>query len=288
LAELAPVPPAAPRLGGALRGAAIDFYFNSWRLVPANLAWSAVLLAILALTAGLASLALLLLPLLALPTVGIYRLAVLITRGEPVALSDGFSAWRRFGAPALGLGTALLAAGTMFGVNVGLGLTRGDVAGWSLATLAFWGLAVVAMAACVAWPILVDPRRETLSTRARIRLALLLIVAYPVRFAALAVVLGLVVAISTVGFAALLTISVSYVALVAARYVLPAADRLQARLDAPRNDGPSGGALVRPHRGRGPQVEAPTEATRGGPYHQLIPLHYSRVRVGMNRPPGGG
>jgi hypothetical protein len=44
--------------------------------------------------------------------------------------------------------------------------------------------------------------------------------------------LGLIVAISTVGFAALLTISVSYVALVAARYVLPAADRLAARLGA--------------------------------------------------------
>ena len=70
--------PAAPRLGGALRGAAIDFYFNSWRLVPANLAWSAGLVAILALAATVSLLALLLVPLLALPTVGIYRLAALI------------------------------------------------------------------------------------------------------------------------------------------------------------------------------------------------------------------
>src|SRR5665811_1261398 len=62
--------PAAPRLGGALRGAAIDFYFNSWRLVPANLAWSAGLVAILALAATVSLLALLLVPLLALPTVG--------------------------------------------------------------------------------------------------------------------------------------------------------------------------------------------------------------------------
>lgn len=235
MAEQVARAPAAPRLGGALRGAAIDFYFNSWRLVPANLAWSAGLVAILALAATVSLLALLLVPLLALPTVGIYRLAVLIVRGEPVALSDGFAAWRRFGAPALALGFALLAAGTMFGSNVWLGLSRGDVAGWSLATLAFWGLVVVAMAAGVAWPVLVDPRRETLDTRARVRLAILLVVAHPVRFAALTLVLGLIVALSTVGFAALLTISVSYVALVAARYVLPAADRLEARLAAPPN-----------------------------------------------------
>ena len=122
----------------------------------------------------------------------------------------------------------------MFAFNVGLGLLRGDIAGWTLATLAFWGLVIVVMAACVIWPVLVDPRRETLGARARIQLALLLILAHPVRFAALSLVLGLIVAVSVVGFAALLTVSVSYVALVAARYVLPAADRLDVRLGASR------------------------------------------------------
>lgn len=230
MAQLAPGPPAAPRLGGAVRGAAIDLYFNSWRLVPANLAWSVGFVAILTLAATASLLALLLLPLLALPTVGIYRMASLIVRGEPVALSDSFSAWRRFGGPALALGTALLVAGSMFAFNVVIGLLRSDVAGWSLATLAFWGLVIVAMVACVAWPILVDPRRETLDSRARVRLALVLILAHPVRFAALSLMLGLIVVVSTVGFAFLLTVSVSYVALVATRYVLPAADRLEARL----------------------------------------------------------
>jgi uncharacterized membrane protein YesL len=232
LAERPAGPPAAPRLSGALRGAAIDLYFNSWRLVPANLAWSVCLVAILALAASVSLLALLLLPLLALPTVGIYRMASLIVRSEPVALSDAFSAWRRFGGPALALATALLVAGSMFGFNVVTGLLRSDVAGWSLATLAFWGLVVVVMTASVTWPILVDPRRETLGVRARVRLAILLVLAHPMRIAALSLVLGLIVVISTVGFAALLTVSVSYLALVAARYVLPAADRLEARLGA--------------------------------------------------------
>lgn len=221
----------APRLGRALRSAATDFYFNSWRLVPANLVWTAILVGILALAAVVSALALFLVPLLVLPTVGIYRLAALIVRGEPVALSDAFAAWRRFGGPALAVGTALLAVTVIFGANVALGLDRADVAGWTLATLAGWGLVAAVMAACSVWPLLVDPRREALSARARIRLALLLVVAFPVRFGALALVLGLLLALSAVAFPALMTIGVSYVALVASRYVLPAADRLEARLE---------------------------------------------------------
>ncbi len=223
--------PAAPRLGRAMRAAAIDFYFNSWRLVPANLAWAAVLVLILALAAFVTSLALLLIPLLALPTVGIYRLAALIVRGEPVSLSDGMAAWRSFGVAAVALAAGILLAGTMFAANVVLGLDRSDVAGWSLATLAAWGLVALAMVACAAWPILVDPRRDALAVRARIRLALLLPIAYPFRFGALAIVLALVLAASTIAFAALLTVAVSYVALVASHYVLPASDRLEARLN---------------------------------------------------------
>jgi hypothetical protein len=230
LAEPTPGQPPASRLGGALRSAAVDFYFNSWRLVPANLAWSATLLGIIVLAASVSALALLLAPLLALPTVGIYRLAALIVRGEPVALSDAFTSWRRFGGPALALGVAILAAGTLFGFNVWTGLLRGDVIGWSLATLAAWGLAAVAMLACTTWPILVDPRREALGHRARLRLAVLLIIAHPVRLGALALVMGVILSVSTVAFAALLTGSISFLALVASRYVLPAADRLEARL----------------------------------------------------------
>lgn len=226
-ARLAP----APRLGRSLRDAAVDLYFNSWRLVPANLAWTAILVTVLVIGASLSALALLLVPLLALPTVGIYRMAALIVRGEPVALSDGFAAWRHLGGPALLVGCALLALGAMFSFNIALGLLRADIAGWTLATLAGWGLVALALAACVVWPLLVDPRREALPARTRVRLALLLVLAHPIRVGLLAVVLGLLLAVSTVATPALMTISVAYVALVATRYVLPAADRLEARLE---------------------------------------------------------
>ena len=49
--------------------------------------------------------------------------------------------------------------------------------------------------------------------------------------AGLAIVCGVVLIASAIAFAALITISVAFVALVACRYVLPAADRLEARLN---------------------------------------------------------
>jgi uncharacterized membrane protein YesL len=232
MAAIAEPIPAAPRLGGAVRAAGTDFYFNSWRMVPANLAWAAMLIGIVALGAGVSGLALLLAPALALPTAGIYRLAGLVVRGRLVSLSDGFSAWRTFGVVSAGLGTAVLVAGALLSYNLWFGLQDGGVVGIAIATLAGWGLMILAMFAAVAWPLLLDPKRDGTSPRDRLRLALLLILAHPGRCAALTVTLGLVLAVSTVAFAALITIGVSFVALVATRYVLPAADRLEAALAA--------------------------------------------------------
>jgi uncharacterized membrane protein YesL len=232
VAAIAEPIPAAPRLGGAVRAAGTDFYLNSWRMVPANLAWAAMLIGIVVLGAGVSGLALLLAPALALPSAGIYRLAGLVVRGRLVSLSDGFSAWRTFGVVAVGLGTAVLVAGALLSYNLWFGLQDGGVVGIAIATLAGWGLVILAMFAAVAWPLLLDPKRDGTSPRDRLRLALLLILAHPGRCAALTVTLGLVLAVSTVAFAALVTIGVSFVALVATRYVLPAADRLEAALAA--------------------------------------------------------
>ena len=49
----------------------------------------------------------------------------------------------------------------------------------------------------------------------------------------LGLLLLVIVAISTIAFVALLTFAVAFSALVAARFVLPAADRLEARLAGP-------------------------------------------------------
>ena len=118
----APVLPSAPTLRGSLRAAAVDFYYNSWRLVPANILWALGLGILYVVFLFWPFGALLLLPLLALPTVGLYRMAALIVRGESVSFWDGIGAWRRFLAPALAAGIAMVLAGTIFTVNLFGGL----------------------------------------------------------------------------------------------------------------------------------------------------------------------
>ncbi len=56
----------------------------------------------------------------------------------------------------------------------------------------------------------------------------------PVRIGALAIVVAVTTAISTILTAALLTISVAFVALVACRIVYPAADRLETAMGGER------------------------------------------------------
>jgi hypothetical protein len=221
---------ARPSIPGALRASAVDFFYNSWRLVPANLVWGVafVAVALLGLTAPL--LALVLVPLLALPTVGLFRIAALITRGGAVNLSDGFAAWRAYLGPALAAGLAVTVAVVVAAWDLVAGLTSDSVLGVALGTLAAWGLLLVAAVTLTFWPLLVDPARAERPVRDRLRLAGLVVVAYPLRVAALVIVLAVVGLASFVAFAALVTISVAYSALVACRWVLPAADRLEARL----------------------------------------------------------
>lgn len=220
----------APSLRGALRAAGSDLYYNSWRVVPANLAWGCLLLAILALAGAWSAFALLALPLLAVPQVGMARLAALLARAEPVSLGDAVSAWRRYLGTSVLLGAFTLAAGAVLGFNVWYAVVDGGVPATAIGTLSLWGLIALAMVMLAAWPLLTDPRREGTPVRARLRLAVVLVLAHPGRMLALAAVAIVLLALSTVALAALLTVSVGYADLVAARYVLPAADRLEARL----------------------------------------------------------
>lgn len=224
--------PPAPRLWSAARSALGDFYYNSWRLVPANLVWGALLLVLLVAAGLWSAMALLALPLLAVPQAGMARLAALIARGESVSLGDAVDAWRRYLAPSLLLGYGLAIPAVILGVNVVYGIADGGIVAVAIGTLALWGLLALGAFGVAAWPLLVDPAREEAPIRDRLRLAAMLGLAHPGRLLALAGVVALVLAVSTAAFAALLTVSVAYAALVAARYVLPASDRLEARLAA--------------------------------------------------------
>jgi len=207
-----------------------DFYFNSIRLVAANLIWSA---AVVVLWVGFlaAPPVAVLTPLLAFPTASLFRIASLTHRGGLTSFWDGLAVWRTSAAPILLLGVALAGCVAVFLFNLSIGIVSGSPIGWSLATLAAWGLAVTWVFAWVAWPVLLDPSRSDRSVRDRLRLAGLLVIAFPLRFAGLGLVLGLLLLASTMAVVVLATIGVAFAALVAARYVLPAADRLERRLD---------------------------------------------------------
>ncbi len=205
-------------------------YFNSWRLVPANAIWGLLLLLTVAAAAYWLVGAVLLLLMLAIPTAGIYRLAALIARGDASAFSDAVEAYRRYLRPALVLGLIAIVGTSLFGINILTGLLAlGGPLGWAVATAAAWGMVIAWAWLLCLWPLVVDPRREGEGLKGQMRLAALLVLAFPLRIGALMMLTGLVLAVSTVLFAALITISVAFCALLGCRYVLPAADRLEGR-----------------------------------------------------------
>jgi hypothetical protein len=241
-----------PGLLGSVRAALTDYLENAWRLVLPNLVWGTLLVLILVAT-SVSSWTWLLAPLLALPAVGVFRVAALIVRREPVSVADAFGAWVRFGGRALAAGTLTLALAGVFLVNVVTGLSGGGLFGWAFATLAGWGLVAVLVVTTVLWPLLVDPRRPALGLAGALRLATLLAVAFPLRFGALTLLIAAFVAASTFAVVMLVTVAIGLSGLVACHHVLPAADRLVAAIDtAPGQSSsePSPSGRSRPTLGR--------------------------------------
>jgi hypothetical protein len=160
-------------------------------------------------------------------------MAVLVVRGEAVSFWDGLAAWRTYVAPTLVLGAALAVSGGVLSVNAVAGILSTSVLGWALATLAAWGLVVVWLSAWTVWPLLVDPARADRPAAERLRTAGLLLLAAPLRLLLLGVVLLVLTIASAFLIVTLVTVSMALGALIATRFVLPAADRLDARLGRP-------------------------------------------------------
>jgi uncharacterized membrane protein YesL len=221
-----PIP--LPSIGSALRGALQDFYFNSWRLAPANLVWAGAMIAVLV-AAGLWLPALLLLPVAAVPLAGIHRMAGRLVRGEGAAFSDFTSGMRRYARPALTLGGAGAILAFVFSVNVAVGLQLDNPLGWFLSATALYADVALAVLLVAIWPLLTDPDREGRPLRRVVAQAALVCLARPGRMTLLTAVLAVLLLVSTVVFPAVVLVSVAYVSLVATRYVLPLADRLEGR-----------------------------------------------------------
>jgi hypothetical protein len=220
------VPP-APRLGSAIRAAVTDIYLNSWRFLAGNLIFGVGFLALLAgLTFGLAGW-LLAIPLI-VPAAGCMRMATTLVRDGHTDFGEFLSVVRRPWT-ALGLGGAQLGVTAVLVVDLALGLSWNHPAGVFLAVSAGYALLVGWALACLVWPLVLDPERENDPLRARVRLAATLLVAHPIRLGTIALLVGATLAAATVAIAALLTIALAFAFCVLARYVLPAADRLEGR-----------------------------------------------------------
>lgn len=216
------------RLGAAFRAALTDYYFNSMRLVAANVVWGAgaVVIALVGFVWPLGGL--LLLPLLALPTAATFRVASGVVRAPPDAgRSDIAWPYHRAKAESVGLGVIATALGLVLATNMLTGIVQGTPFGWVIATLAAWGLVALWSASLVVWPLIVDPARASSPMRARLRLAAGLLLVDPVRFGGLGILVAVIVVVSTILTAAILTVSVSFVALLACRMAYPVADRLE-------------------------------------------------------------
>jgi uncharacterized membrane protein YesL len=203
-------------------------YFNSVRLVSANVLWGASLLVILFVVSGnliLAPLLVLMVPL----TMGLMGMATTLVRRRRLFWSDSFDAVRGRFWPLLGIGVVQLLLSAVAAVDVLIGLQLTGVMGPVVVTGGAYTLAAIWLLAVTIWPLLLDPERKGDRMRATLRLGFLLAVAHPVRLGTLALLLAFFLALSTALVAALVTISGALAMLVAAHYVLPAADRLEGR-----------------------------------------------------------
>ena len=220
-------------IGGAVRQAAGDFYFNSLRFVPANVTWA--LVGLIVLFAGSQwPPALALAVLLAIPLAGMHRLAALLARGEAVSLGDFVEGMRRFGLHATGVAAAIAILGAVLGTNLVTGFGSGGPVGWFLGATALWGLVALAMYAIAIWPTLVDPRHEDATLRRRLQLTGLVVIGRPGRLFLLTALIAVILALSTVLLGAIVLVAVSYTSLLATRWVLPTLDELEARYESAR------------------------------------------------------
>jgi uncharacterized membrane protein YesL len=218
---------APPRLRRALRRAAVDLYYNAWPFLGANVAIGLILLAAFY---GSVLIGPWLLLVAVVPAAGTMRMATRLQRVGHTDLGDFAEVFRGRGRILL-LGVAQLAIGVVLAIDIAVALAWGSWIGTILLVGAAYGIAVLWAAAVVAWPILLDPARDALPIRARLRLAFIVVLLEPRRVAGVAIAGGLVLAVSTVLIAPILTFSVAFVWLLLAGYALPLADAVEARLE---------------------------------------------------------
>jgi hypothetical protein len=226
-AERRVIPP-RPTLFRAIRVAAVDLYYNLIRLVAANVLWGAAIL-LIAFLASAGLLGFILLILLVPLTAGLMGMATELVRTRSLVLSDFVAAIRKRFWTHLGIGVAQLVITLVAVTNLIVGSQTAGILGPILVVSAFYTLVALWILAVSTWPLLLDPVRAEDPVRRTVRVGATLILAHPVAMSALAAFLAAFFAISAVFAAAIVTVSGAFGLLVAAHFVLPAADRLEQR-----------------------------------------------------------
>jgi hypothetical protein len=225
---VAAIRPGPPSLRPAIAAAVEDVAFHPWSAIAVNVLWGVVLLGLVALSIGVPGLALVLLPLLALPTAACYRLAALIARGGPVSAADALRLPRGLAGRSLLVGVASVIIVGVLAVNLVSGLDGGlGPLGWAIGTAALWGILAGWTVMLHLWPLMADPARAGRSAGDLLRLAATVALARPARALVLVLASSVLVVAATVLFAALVTIAVTFLACLGCRWVLPAADVLE-------------------------------------------------------------
>ncbi len=211
-----------------LRTAGEDLYYHGVRLIVANLVWGiGAALTAYAITRSL--LGLLALAIMVPLTAGLMGMATAVVREHTVVMSDFTRPIRRRSWRLMALAAAQFGLTVVAAVDLMLGLQMGGIFGVVMAVFAFYTLLALWAVAWTVWPIVTDPERLGEPVRAAVRLGALLVLAHPIRMGLMALVLGVITVASSILVAAIVTFAAAYVALVAAHYVLPSADRLEGR-----------------------------------------------------------
>jgi hypothetical protein len=221
---------APPRLGRAIRDAAVDFYDNGWAFLAANVAFGAILLAALYGSLFVSPWFLVLVGALVVPAAGTMRMATRLRRDGHTDLGD-FAEPLRAGRILL-LGLAQLLVSVVLAADIAIALSWGSWVGVVLLVGAVYGVVALWVLSIVAWPILLDPGRDAAPIRSRLRLAVVIVLLEPRRVAVIAVASAVALGAATLLLAPILTVAVSFTWLAIAGYTLPLADDVEARLSA--------------------------------------------------------
>lgn len=219
--------PPRPRIGRALRDAAVDLYYHSLAFVIANVVLGALLAAIVYL-ALLFPPAALLLAMAVLPAAGMMRMAARLHRDLHTDLGDALEVLRA-PMPFLAMGAAQVAISAVLVVDVVVALAWGSWAGTVLIVGAAYGLVALWVFSVVAWPLLLDPVRDSMSVRSRLHLAAHILVREPMRLGLLAGLLAGGLLVAGILIVPLGTFAVAAAWLASVRYVLPLADLIEGR-----------------------------------------------------------